>query len=223
MLAVDLDDAAGRRTATSVIAGNGRAEFVQADVADEAAVRRTVDAALSTFGGLDIVVNSAGVVTHPPFPDASCAEWMRVIDVNLRGVMFSTHYAIDAMRDRGGGAIVNIASLAGIGIGEHPSPEYAATKAAVVRFSAALGPLADRLGIRVNCICPDWVDTPMSQRTRARMSAEERRFAVPSVMLDPRDIADAAVELIGDESLNGRVMCCWCGRPRSLLPLPEYD
>jgi NAD(P)-dependent dehydrogenase (short-subunit alcohol dehydrogenase family) len=126
------------------------------------------------------------------------------------------------MRERGG-AIVNIASLAGVGFGPHPAPDYAATKAAVARFSAALAPLHARFGIRVNCICPDWVDTPMSRRTRARMTPEEEAAVVPAGILPPEEIADAAVELIRDDSLAGRVMACWCGEPRSLLPVPDWS
>jgi NAD(P)-dependent dehydrogenase (short-subunit alcohol dehydrogenase family) len=223
VVVTDVDDRAGQGTAGAITAAGRQAEFVRADVADEDDARAMVDAATSAFGRFDILVNNAGIVASPAFPDADPGEWMRVVDVNLRGVMLGTHYAIRAMRERDGGTIVNVASLAGVGVGPHPAPDYAATKAAVVRFSAALAPLAQRLGIRVNCICPDWVDTPMSQKTRSRMSPEERAAAVPPVLLEPEDIADAAVELVQDESLAGRVMCCWCGRPRSLLPLPEWD
>jgi NAD(P)-dependent dehydrogenase (short-subunit alcohol dehydrogenase family) len=126
------------------------------------------------------------------------------------------------MRNRGG-AIVNIASLAGVGFGPHDSPDYAATKAGVARFSAALAPLHARFGIRVNCICPDWVDTPMSRRSRARMTPEQEAATVPSAILAPEEIADAAVELIRDDSLAGRVMTCWCGQPRSFLPVPDWS
>jgi NAD(P)-dependent dehydrogenase (short-subunit alcohol dehydrogenase family) len=179
--------------------------------------------ARTTFGGLDILVNNAGIVVNPAFPETEPEEWMRVLDVNLRGPMLGTYHAIHAMRERGGGAVVNVASLAGVGVGPHPSPDYAATKAGVVRFSAALAPLRETIGVRVNCICPDWVDTPMSRRTRARMTPEEEAAVVPPGILAPEEIADAAVELIRDDSLAGRVMACWCGEPRSLLPVPDWS
>jgi NAD(P)-dependent dehydrogenase (short-subunit alcohol dehydrogenase family) len=219
----DVDDAGGQETARRIEADGGRAGFVQADVGRENDVRDMVDFAVTTFGGLDILVNNAGVVATPAFPDNEPASWMRVVDVNLRGVMLGTHYAIAAMRERHGGAIVNIASLAGVGFGPHDSPDYAATKAGVARFSAALAPLHERLGIRVNCICPDWVDTPMSRRTRERMTPEEEAATVPPGILAPEEIADAAIELIRDDSLAGRVMTCWCGQPRSLLPVPDWS
>jgi NAD(P)-dependent dehydrogenase (short-subunit alcohol dehydrogenase family) len=218
----DVDEAGGQETVGGVEASGSRAAFVRTDVSREDDVRAMVELAHSALGELDILVNNAGIVAAPPFPDADPSAWMRVLDVNLRGVMLGTHYAVRAMRERGG-AVVNIASLAGVGLGPHDAPDYAATKAAVVRFSAALAPLHARFGIRVNCICPDWVDTPMSRRTRARMTPEEEAVAVPPGILAPEEIADAAVELIRDDSLAGRVMTCWCGQPRSLLPVPDWS
>ena len=217
----DFDEGTGRETVGQIEAASGRAGFVHVDVAREADVRAMIDFAVTAFGGLDMLVNNAGVVATPAFPDAEAEAWMQVLDVNLRGPMLGTYYAIRAMRERGGGAIVNIASLAGVGFGPHDSPDYAATKAGVARFSAALAPLSDQAGIRVNCICPDWVDTPMSQRTRARMSADELA-SVPPVLLTPEQIADAVVQFVGDDTLAGRVMVWCCGHDRRLLDVrPE--
>jgi NAD(P)-dependent dehydrogenase (short-subunit alcohol dehydrogenase family) len=215
----DVDDGAGRETVAQIEAASGRAAFAHVDVARDADVRAMVAFARTTFGGLDILVNNAGIVVNPAFPDAKPDQWMRVLDVNLRGPMLGTYHAIEAMREHGGGAVVNVASLAGVGLGPHSSPDYAATKAGVVRFSAALAPLRETIGVRVNCICPDWVDTPMSRTSRARMTPEEEAAAVPAGILAPEEIADAAVELIQDDALAGRVIACWCGEPRSLLPI----
>jgi NAD(P)-dependent dehydrogenase (short-subunit alcohol dehydrogenase family) len=219
----DVDEAGGEETVRGVEASGGRAAFVRTDVSSEGDVRAMVEHARAALGGVDILVNNAGIVSTPSFPDAEPSEWMRVLDVNLRGPMLATHYAIRVMRDDGGGAIVNVASLAGIGLGPHDAPDYAATKAALARFSAALAPLNARFGIRVNCICPDWVDTPMSRRTRARMTPEEEAAVVPREILAPEEIADAAIQLIRDDSLAGRVMTCWCGQPRALLPVPDWS
>ena len=223
VVVADVDEDAGGETVAQVEAGGGRAGFVRVDVAREADVRAMVDFALATFGGLDILVNNAGIVVNPAFPEADPEAWMRVLDVNLRGPMLGTFHAIGVMREHGGGAVVNIASLAGVGLGPHPAPDYAATKAGIVRFSAALAPLREAFGVRVNCICPDWVDTPMSRRTRSRMTPEEEAATVPAGILAPEEIADGAVELIRDDSFAGRVMTCWCDRPRSLLPVPDWS
>jgi NAD(P)-dependent dehydrogenase (short-subunit alcohol dehydrogenase family) len=215
----DIDEDGGRETVRQIEAGGGRAGFVRADVTSEADVQRMVAFAQDRFGGLDILVNNAGIAITPSFPEADTAAWGRVLDVNLRGVMLGTHYGIRAMRRRDGGAIVNISSGAGVGYRPHDDPEYAAAKAGVVRFTAALALLKDKMNIRVNCICPGWVDTPMVQRTRASMSPEEWAAVAPPVMVAPEEIADATLALIRDDSLAGRVILCYEGEPRRLVPV----
>ncbi|KKL66052.1 hypothetical protein LCGC14_2148820 [marine sediment metagenome] len=220
----DIDEDGGRETVRQIEATCGRGAFVRADVASETDVRAMVAFAEETFGGLDILVNNAGVVEgvsaeRLSFPEVEPERWNRTLDVNLRGVILGTQYGIQAMRKRGGGVIVNISSGAGIGYGSHDSPVYAASKAGVMRFSAALAPLKDGMNIRVNCICPGWVDTPMVQRTRAERSTEEWQAIAPAVMLQPEEIADAVVELIRDDSLAGRVMLYYEGETRRLVPV----
>jgi NAD(P)-dependent dehydrogenase (short-subunit alcohol dehydrogenase family) len=214
----DIDDDGGRETVRQIEAAGGRAAFVRADVTSEADVQGMVAFAEDRLGGLDILVNNAGIAITPSFPEADTRVWSRVLDVNLRGVMLGTHYGIRAMR-RGGGAIVNISSGAGVGYRPHDDPEYAAAKAGVVRFSTALASLKEKMNVRVNCICPGWVDTPMVQRTRASMSPEEWASIAPPAMVAPEEIADAAVVLIRDDSLAGRVMLCYEGEPRRLVPV----
>ena len=92
-------------------------------------------------------------------------------------------------------------------------------EAGVMRFSAALAPLKRQVNIRVNCICPGWVDTPMVQRTRAERSPEEWQAIAPAVMLQPEEIADAVVQFVRDEALAGRVMLYYEGEPRQLVPV----
>jgi NAD(P)-dependent dehydrogenase (short-subunit alcohol dehydrogenase family) len=224
VVVADIDEESGRETVRQIEATGGRAAFNRADVASEADVRAMIAFAEETFGGLDILVNNAGVVEgvtteRLSFPEVEPERWNRTLDVNLRGVILGTQYGIKEMRKRGGGVIVNISSGAGIGYGPHGSPVYAASKAGVMRFSAALEPLKDRMDIRVNCICPGWVDTPMVQRTRAERSPEEWQAIAPAVMLQPEEIADAVVELIRDDSLAGRVMLCYEGETRRLVPV----
>src|SRR5207244_5552140 len=100
-------------------------------------------------------------------------------DVNRRALILATRLVLAPMRERGGGAIINIASTAGLGTAVHDSPEYAVAKAGVVRVTACLAPLRDTMAVRVNCICPGVVDTPASRRSRARMTPAERAALPP--------------------------------------------
>ena len=178
-----------------------------------------------TFGGLDILHNNAGIITpRPRFPDGDPEGWIAVLEINLRGVILGTQFGIAAMRKRGGGAIVNTASLAGIGYGFPPDPVYAASKGGVVLFTASLAPLKDEMNIRVNCVCPGVVDTPMFQRGRDEAPEEqsamaERMRLLP--LLQPEDVADAVVEFIRDDTLAGRAMWLRNGMPRELGRMPQ--
>jgi NAD(P)-dependent dehydrogenase (short-subunit alcohol dehydrogenase family) len=222
----DIDEARALESVRLIEQEGGRAKPLSADVANDGDVRKMIIDLRACFGRLDILVNNAGVVeagTTPRvvFPELEPDRWLRVLDINVRGVLLGTQHAIAAMRNSGGGVIINISSMAGIGIGPHPAPVYAASKAAVVRFTAALAPLGRRLNIRVNCICPDWVDTPMVQRTRAAMSRGEWRAMAPPVMTQPEEIAGAVVTIVNDESLAGRVMLCVGPKPWPLVEPPK--
>jgi 3-oxoacyl-[acyl-carrier protein] reductase len=226
VVAADIDLPRAGDTVRLIEDAAGRALAIRADVADEGDVRTMIARARERFGRLDILVNNAGVVEglttrRVAFPELEADRWTRMLDVNLRGVIFGTQHAIAVMRETGGGAIVNVSSMAGVGVGPSPSPVYAASKAAVIRFSAALAPLGRRLNIRVNCLCPDWVDTEMVQQTRAELSPQEWQAIAPSVMTPPGEIADAVLRLIVDESLAGRVMLCVGPKPWPLAELPK--
>ncbi|MBI4639510.1 MAG: SDR family oxidoreductase [Candidatus Tectomicrobia bacterium] len=220
VVVADLNEKGGAETVRQIHADSGRAAFALADVAVEADVRAIIAFAERHFGGLDILVNNAGGVTEPFFPKADPEHWTRAIDVNLRGVMLGIQFGIEAMRKRGGGAIVNISSMAGIGYQWHDAPEYAVSKAGVVRLTAVLGPLKDELGIRVNCICPGWVETPAVQHALETMTPDERAalaFPPPRILRQPEEIAAAAIMFILDETLAGRVMVWPDGEPWRII------
>lgn len=221
----DIDEPSARETARLIEGAGGRALPIAADVADEAQVSAMIGRACDRFGRLDILVNNAGVVEavttqRVAFPEVEAERWTRMLDVNLRGVLLGTQQAIAVMRDRGG-VIVNVSSMAGAGWGPHPAPVYAASKAAVIRFSAALAPLWRRLHIRVNCICPDWVETPMVERARAELSPQEWQAVAPSAMTQPDEIADGVVRIVRDDALAGRVMLCVGPKPWPIAELPR--
>jgi NAD(P)-dependent dehydrogenase (short-subunit alcohol dehydrogenase family) len=221
------------RAIAACLAGHG-AEVLVADV-DEQAGRRVADELGGTFAAadvtresdaeaiaadVDILVNNAGGYDEPVFPDASPSHWTRTLELNLRSAMLTIHFAVPAMEARGGGAIVNIASTAGLGLAPHPSPEYAAAKAGLMRLTACLAPLAER-GIRVNCVCPYTVGTDAVHREIAESAAEGRPLPPPleATLLEPEEVADAVLRLVRDDSLAGRVLELRGGEPPRLLPV----
>jgi NAD(P)-dependent dehydrogenase (short-subunit alcohol dehydrogenase family) len=211
----DQNSEAGKATAAEI-----GALFIRADVTDDGELVRLIESVERLTGGLDILVNNAGGAEDIAYPEAPPERWSRVVDLNLRSLMLATQLALEPMRRRGGGTIVNVASVAGLGAGPHGAPEYAAAKAGVVRLTAALGFLAEE-GIRVNCICPDYVDTPAVQRSLAAMTDEERAQVPPLVPADA--IAGGVLHLIRDDALAGRILVWFADQEPYLLPseVPE--
>jgi NAD(P)-dependent dehydrogenase (short-subunit alcohol dehydrogenase family) len=200
----DVDADGGHETVESIEEAGGTAAFVRADVADERDVQAMLAFTESTFGGLDVLVNNAGGALEPYFPDAPSSHWRRTIEVNLLGVMLGTHHGIAALRGREGGAIVNISSVAGVGLRSYASPEYGAAKAGVLRFTTTLGSLAAE-NIRVNCICPDWVET---ESIAAAREAAGDDWTGPERLVPTEAIADVCLRLVRDDGLAGRVVHC---------------
>jgi NAD(P)-dependent dehydrogenase (short-subunit alcohol dehydrogenase family) len=215
VVVADIDVQGGAQTIRHIHSGGGNAGFVRADMRVDDDVEAMVAFAEREFGRLDVLVNNAGWTDPPYFPDGSPAHWGAILDLNLRGPMLATQLAIERMRDRGG-CIVNISSVAGLGYMPHDSPEYAAAKAGLIRFTATLAPLRERMNIRVNCVIPHWIATEHVKATIAAMPPAERA-EVPERLNQPEEIADAVVEFIYDDDLAGRVLVCWCDEPRRLL------
>ncbi len=213
----DVDEGAAAGTIREIESEDGKASFFRADVTSEADARHMVAFAEEEFGGLDVLVNNAGGVSAPYFPEGEPGHWGRTIDLNLRGVMLGIHFGARAMRRRGGGAIVNVSSVGGIGFLPYDKPEYGAAKAGVVRLTASLTNLEERMGIRVNCVCPGLVDTPASRRERAQMTSEERE-RLPPVPLRPEEIAGAVMMFVENETMAGRVMVWPEGESWRLVP-----
>ena len=212
----DIDEHGGRETLRRIEAAGGRAIFVRADVSVEPDVRALICTAEKRFGGADILVNNAG----PYFPEAM-GHWFETVQANLLGTMYGTLLGIEAMRRRGGCAIVNIGSRSSLGHGRKhsPAPAYDAAKAGVIRLTTCLGWLRERENIRVNCIVPDWVATEEVKAYWDTLTPQQRKEqGVPNVLTTVEEIADAVIMLITDETLAGRVMVWWSGQSRRVIP-----
>jgi 3-oxoacyl-[acyl-carrier protein] reductase len=206
VVVADVDDEGGRRLAEEL---GGR--FVHADVLADDHLR----ALIGTVAGLAILVNNAGGAPGPNYPDAPVEHWARTLDLNLRSAMVAIQLALEAMS--GGGAIVNVSSMAGYGLYPHAAPEYAAAKAGLMRLTGALSPLGAERGIRVSCVCPDWVDTPAVQRSLVSMTVEERA-QVPE-LVSAEDIAGLILDLVRDDESAGRVVLRPADGPPMTMPL----
>ena len=165
---VDLAQAPAERWKQVEEAGPG-ASFHLASVSSEEEIRRAVSEAVDVHGGLDIVVNAAGVAGGGAVEAMDVAEWDRIMDVNVKGIFLTCKHALPHLRARGGGSIVNIASIEGL-VATELTASYGASKGAVVQLTRNLAVDHTHEGIRVNSICPGLVETGM---TEILMKAEE--------------------------------------------------
>lgn len=202
VVVADVDDEAGVRTAEEL---DGR--FVHADALADDDLR----ALIGGVRGLAILVNNAGGAPEPYYPEAPVEHWSRTLDLNLRSAMVATQLALETMT--AGGAIVNVSSIAGYGLSPHDAPEYAVAKAGMMRLAGALG---ETRGVRVSCVCPDWVDTPAVQRSLASMTEEERADVPELVSAD--EIARIVLDLIRDDTSGGRVVVRPAGGETFAMP-----
>jgi NAD(P)-dependent dehydrogenase (short-subunit alcohol dehydrogenase family) len=201
----DLAEAAGHETVQAIEAAGGRAAFVKADVTGEDDTRRMLDTAIQKFGGLDILYNNAGIaVGLPGYPQAEIKRWRWVIEIDLVAVILGCHLAAPLM-DPKGGVIINTASMAGL----YPfkeDPVYGAAKAGVVNFTYSLAPWAAKRNIRVNCVCPGVVDTPLVRKGIEAAKRAGQSAGIPATIMPPTAIANAVLSLIRDNTMFGRAL-----------------
>lgn len=171
--------------------------FAQCDVTDAEQVQAAIDLAASRFGGLDVMVNNAGIASAMVrFLHDDLADFDQVMNVNLRGVLIGCQRAALFMKQHGGGAIINTSSTAGIDAGAGLIP-YRASKAAVIHASRSIALDVAQYGIRVNCIVPGQVQTAM---TTYDMDAVMKFTQPLPTRTTPEDVANAAVFLASDRS-----------------------
>src|SRR5438105_8922984 len=154
------NEARGNEVTDLILKGGGQAIFIQTDVSKADDCRRAVDETVRAFGRLDILFNNAGVFFAHTALDCSEQEWDLQIDINLKGTFLMSKFALGPMIVQGGGVIINNSSGWGI-VGGDKAVAYCASKGGVVLLTKAMAVDHGRQGIRVNCICPGDVDTPM--------------------------------------------------------------
>ena len=205
LVLADIQEAAGRATLDKVTGMGAKAAFVQADISQEESARRIAEFAVSSFGGIDILVNNAADFTQMGVERAEVADWQRVLGVNVIGPALVTKFAIPFMKTKGG-SIVNMASMSGL-IAQSDFATYNASKGALITMTKCLALDLAPYKIRVNSICPGCILTSASYREieRLGLTFEQWRDQVaPLHMLkrlgEPREVANATLFLASDEA-----------------------
>ncbi len=200
----------GERTVAEITAAGGEAIFVQADISQESQVKNLIDTTVSTYGCLDILVNNAGVGggqlrTH----EIELEDFMRIMAINVGGTFLCTKYALPHFLKQRDGRIVNIASTYGL-IGAPKAAAYCASKGAIINYTRQLTVDYAPDGIRINAICPGYIDTSLGRR-RATLAPGELEAAIArrekaagmqpiGRQAQPIEVANVAAFLVSDDA-----------------------
>lgn len=163
----DVDASTAEESAAGI---EGAAATPSTDVTDSAAVKAAVDATVEAFGGLDIIVNNAGIEVSKPLVETGDDEFNRLMAINVSGVFYGIKHATPALAAAGGGSIINMASIAGLG-GSPLLGAYTASKAAVLNLTRTAAVELREANIRVNAVCPGFIQTQMVDNLRAPVEA----------------------------------------------------
>jgi NAD(P)-dependent dehydrogenase (short-subunit alcohol dehydrogenase family) len=201
--AIDINERSAAETAAMIEREGGQALAMRADVSNSEDARAMIDQTAKRFGGLDIVYNNAGIEGEGGFlAQLSEDAFDRVIAINLRGVWLGMKYALPHLIQRGGGVIINTASVAGM-VAIKGAAHYCAAKAGVISLTRVGAIEYGRYNIRVNCICPGVIDTPMAQRVSEEggvTSQDNNRLSVLGRVGTAEEIARTALFLASDDA-----------------------
>ncbi|MEH7546570.1 SDR family NAD(P)-dependent oxidoreductase [Neobacillus vireti] len=202
VVVADIDSIDGEETANYIREHEGSSIFVKTDVADPEQIKRLIETTTSTFGGLNIMFNNAGVGNlEVRSVDLSVEEWDRVVDINLKGVFLGIKYAVPALIKSGGGSIINTSSLLGLK-GQKFVSAYNASKAGVVVLTQNAALEYGKYNIRVNAIAPGVIDTKIIDNWKQN----ERKWPIISRanalgrIGTPEEVANAVLFLASDEA-----------------------
>jgi cyclopentanol dehydrogenase len=198
----DVLDDDGKKVEAEIRASGGQATYVHLNVTREADWRAAVATAVQTYGKLNVLVNNAGILFRARIEDTSEADWDRIMAVNVKGVFLGTKCAIPAMRQAGGGSIVNISSTAGLVGSPGATAAYTATKGAVRLFTKATAIQHAKDRIRCNSVHPGPIATDMIRDTLDDQAAWEQRLRrLPMGRVGtPEEVAYGVLYLASDEA-----------------------
>lgn len=202
VLLVDRDERNADTTLAMIREQGGEASVFPADVTSNHDCQEMAAAAQSRYGNINILINNVGISGPGSVTDVDEAFWDTVMDVNLKSVMLTSKHAIPQMIEAGGGSIVNLSSIVGLRAGSgRPSHPYAASKSGIIGLSNSMAVHYGRNNIRVNCIAPGHIHSPMVARHTSQEMLDLRRRAGPlGIEGTPWDVAYAALFLASDEA-----------------------
>ncbi|BDG82004.1 dihydroanticapsin 7-dehydrogenase [Bacillus subtilis] len=184
-----------------------RLHFVQTDITDETACQHAVQSAIDTFGGLDILINNAGIEIVAPIHEMELSDWNKVLQVNLTGMFLMSKHALRHMLTAGKGNIINTCSVGGV-VAWPDIPAYNASKGGVLQLTRSMAVDYAKHQIRVNCVCPGIIDTPLNEKsfmennegTLEEIKKEKAKVNPMLKLGKPEEIANVMLFLASDLS-----------------------
>jgi dihydroanticapsin dehydrogenase len=201
----DVNEEDSQKTVDDINNENGSAWFVRTDVSRAEEMEALMKSAAERMGGIDVIFNNAGAQRSGAVTDFDESEWDLLMSINPKSCFLGAKYGVPYLRERGGGSIVNMASIAGLKGGPGMTA-YSASKGAVVAFTKALAAELAADNIRVNCVCPGWIDTPFNQPAIEFMGgrANQEEMVQQTVPLQrqgtPEEIAPGILYLASEAS-----------------------
>lgn len=203
VVVTDLKEPEGHETVDKITADGGRALFLAHDVASEEQWKQVLATAKDHFGGIDVLVNNAGIYLIAPVAETTLEQWNRLFSINVTGVFLGAKHAAPYLAQRGGGSIINLSSVAGL-LGAAGHACYGASKGAVRILTKDLAAELGGQNIRVNSVHPTYVKTAMADygAAMAGKTLDEmgRDMSVLGRLAEPEDVANVIVFLAADES-----------------------
>ena len=225
VLLMDREPERAQETLDSILEEQGEASVFGADVTSAEDCRAMVDAAVERYGAVHILFNNVGIIGRGSVVDVKVDEWDQVLDVNLKSMMLTSKYAIPKMIDAGGGSIINMSSIDGLRGSGFGGFDYSVSKGGVIALTTSMAVQHGRENIRVNCIAPGYLYTPMVAGILTEETRDLRRRAGPlGTEGTAWDVAWAAVFLASDEArwVSGVVLPVDAGllatTPLAMLP-----
>ena len=205
VMIADRQTAAAQSLVTEIRAAGGQAEFTECDVSSEESVHKSIEQTAATFGGLQILINCAGIVHVGLLHECTESDWDRLMGVNVKSIFFSVKHGLPHLRKNPRSYIVNVGSISSF-VGQASTPIYTTSKGAVLSLTQSIALDYAGLGVRCNCVCPGITDTPMLREHLNKTSDPEgtlrrrmRRVPINRV-LQPNEIARTILYLSCEDS-----------------------